>query len=156
MNLPALAADQLRRAGDRHRDAARAFEERRFPDALRYSQESLELALKAGLRALNVEAPKRHDVGVALDAVAEAVPAWFRREIPELKRLSSELAERRSLAMYGDERTGRPASELFDAPEVVRRFLEQVADALASIRRLLAPGAKPRGPRPARKNRRRK
>lgn len=149
MNLMALARDQLLRASDRFRDAQTAFSEDRLPDATRYSQEALELALKATLRSLSVEVPKRHDVAPELSRVAGELPAWFVRELPTLKRLSFDLAERRSLAMYGDERTGRPASELFDDPTEVARYLKQVGHAVGLARRLLRtpPRRRPGAPR---------
>jgi HEPN domain-containing protein len=143
MNLMALARDQLLRASDRLRDAQTAFSENRLADATRYSQEALELALKATLRSLSVEVPKRHDVAPELSRVASGLPRWFLQELPTLKRLSFDLSERRSLAMYGDERTGRPASELFDDPTEVDRYLKKVSHAIALARRLLR--APPRG-----------
>jgi HEPN domain-containing protein len=133
----ALARDQLLRASDRLRDARTASTEHRLADATRYCQESLELALRATLRSLSVEVPKRHDVAPELGRVAPALPPWFVRELPTLKQLSFELSEGRSLAMYGDERTGRPASELFDDPVEVDRYLKKVDHAVALARRLL-------------------
>ncbi len=137
MNLMALARDNLTRGSDRVRDARRAFSEGRLPDAMRFAPEGLELALKAALRSMAVEVPKRHDPAPALEAVERQLPEWFRSELPALRRLSFELAERRSLAMYGDERTGRPASELFEDASEVRRYLDQVDAAVALVHRLI-------------------
>jgi HEPN domain-containing protein len=134
-----LARDQIGRAEDRLRDARTAFTEHRLADATRYSQEALELALKAALRSLAVEVPKRHDVAPELSSVLDGLPKWFAREIPTIKQLSFELAQRRSLALYGDERTGRPANELFDDPLEVERYLGQVDRVVKLTRRLIGP-----------------
>ncbi|MFZ1023448.1 MAG: HEPN domain-containing protein [Thermoplasmata archaeon] len=134
-----LARDQIGRAEDRLRDARTAFHERRLADATRYSQEALELALKAALRSVAVEVPKRHDVAPELSSVFGVLPKWFAREIPTIKQISFELAQRRSLAMYGDERTGRPANELFVDPLEVERYLMQVDRAVKLSRRLIGP-----------------
>ena len=142
MNLLALARDQARRAADRVRDARTAFGERRLADASRYAQEAVELALKAALRSLGVEVPKRHDVAPVLGDLADVLPSWLAKEVPGVKRLSADLADRRSLAMYGDERTGRPASELFDRPDEVNGHLEGAEHVVAVVRRLLSESEK--------------
>jgi HEPN domain-containing protein len=137
VNLLALARDQLARAEYRARDAGRALRERRLADATRYTQESVELGLKAALRALGVEVPKRHDVAPVFDELTEVLPAWFARELPAVRTLSFELSQERSLAMYGDERTGRPASDLFDRPDLITRRLRLAEHLLSLVRRLL-------------------
>lgn len=150
MNLMALARDQARRAADRARDARTAFGEGRLADATRYAQEAVELALKAALRSLAVEVPKRHDVAPVLEDLVDVLPSWMAAEVPAVKRLSADLTDRRSLAMYGDERTGRPASELFDRPEEVKPYLEGAEHVVALVRRLLAGSARA-GPRSSRR-----
>ncbi len=162
MNFERLSADQFQRGSDRLRDAERALQERRWPDALRFSQESVELILKALLRSMGVEVPKRHDVGPALRVVTADLPRAVRRELPWILELSVALAERRSLAMYGDEPTERPATEIFHEEEV-RRFLEQSRrlaelvgrEMLASRRRRRNPaaGGNRAGPPNRRRNR---
>ena len=124
MNLEELARDQLARGGDRWRDARRAFRDGRWPDTVRFSQEAVELALKGLLRALAVEVPKRHDVGPVLEQMREELPNDLRDELPEIVRLSAALADRRALAMYGEEATGRPARQLFADRQEAKGFLE--------------------------------
>lgn len=142
MNLQKLSRDQYARGQDRWRDAERAFQERRWPDTLRYSQEAVELVLKALLRALAVEAPKRHDVGPVLEQVGPDLPSILRRELPAIVELSAALADRRALAMYGDEVGGRTASEIFHSQAEAKEFLDRagrlvrlVGKALATTRR---------------------
>jgi HEPN domain-containing protein len=145
VNLLALARDQYVRAQYRARDARRAMREHRLADATRYTQESVELGLKAALRVFGVEVPKRHDVAPAFDDLAGVLPAWFRKELSSVRTLSFELAEERSLAMYGDEKTGRPASDLFDRPDIVARRLRLTGHVLTLVGRLLE-GVPPKGP----------
>lgn len=137
MNLVALARDQFARAQYRAQDAQRALRDRRLADATRYTQESVELALKAALRVFGVEVPKRHDVAPVFDDLADVLPAWFAKELPSVRTLSFELAEVRSLAMHGDEKTGRPASELFDRPDTVAGRLQLAMHLLSIVGRLL-------------------
>ena len=147
MNVARLAADQLERGTARLRDAERAFRERRWPDTLRFCQEATELVLKALLRAMAVEVPKRHDVGPALESVRSDLPAPVRRALPQILRLSSQLADRRALAMYGDEIGGRPATELFQSRDEARRYLEESRGVVALVRDQLRPSR----PRPSRR-----
>jgi HEPN domain-containing protein len=81
--------------------------------AIRLSQESLKLGLKAILRSVGVEYPKEHDVSDAIEENLEKFPAWFRSVTPKLEEGSTWLSERRGASMYGDEIAGKPASQLF-------------------------------------------
>ena len=135
MNLGRLAEDQLSRGESRLRDAGRAYREERWPDTLRFCQEAVELALKALLRSVAVEAPKRHDVGPVLETVASVLPSEIRRRLPEAVALSAALADRRALAMYGDEVTGESASDLFQSQSEARRFLSESRALVALVRR---------------------
>ena len=147
MNLGRLAEDQLGRGESRLRDAERAYREQRWPDALRFSQEAVELALKALLRAMAVEVPKRHDVGPALQMVAATLPSEIRRRLPGMIDLSSELADRRALAMYGDEVGGRTAGDLFRSRTEAQRYLTGSRELVALVARHLRVrrGSSPRG-----------
>lgn len=140
MNLERLAQDQLARSEARLRDADRAFHEERWADTIRGSQEAVELALKSLLRAVAVEVPKRHDVGPVLEAVASALPADIRRQLSQVVELSADLAARRALAMYGDEESGRPASDLFDSREEAHRYLTRSHHLVALVRRHVPAG----------------
>ncbi|MGI0053408.1 MAG: HEPN domain-containing protein [Thermoplasmata archaeon] len=144
MNLSKISRDQLARPAHRERDAATAFRESRLPDALRHGREALELGLKARLRALGIEVPKRHEVGPDLDEVTRVVPEWLGNDIPSIQKLSFEFAERRSLAMCGEERTGQSARDLFDDARDVEGYLRDVERALRRVRRFLSPSPPPR------------
>lgn len=104
--------------------------------AIRLSQESLELTLKAILRAVGIEYPKEHDVSDAITENLEKLPDWFRSYTGYLEEGSLWLSQRRGPSMYGDEIAGKPASELFTA-EDSRRAVEYADRALDLARRLV-------------------
>lgn len=129
----------MRRAGSRLIDAEAALERGDYPETVRYSQECVELSLKAVLRILGIDYPKVHDVGDILLASEDRLPDWFRRELEKVARISRYLAELRSPSMYGIEVEGRAPSDLFgreDAEralgdarfvhELAKRFLEEI------------------------------
>ena len=119
-----LARDYIRRARSRLIDAEYALRRGDYPEVVRYSQECVELSLKAALRFVGIEYPKVHDVGDVLIENAEKFPMWSSDLIQELARISSELALARGPSMYGDEVRGIPPSELFDeddAKEALRK-----------------------------------
>jgi HEPN domain-containing protein len=147
VNLQALAWELTERARSRLDDARRAVEDGRWADVLRFSQEAVELALKGLLRGIAVEVPKRHDVGPVLAEVAPQLPAAVRRELPELTELSAQLAERRSLAVYGDEAGGRTASEIFQSREEAESYLRRAGRAVRLARGSLRPSHGRRGRR---------
>lgn len=111
------------------------------PLAVRRSQEALELAVKALLRAMGIEYPRSHDVSDALLEHRDRLPEPLRSEAASLARLVSDLAAVRGPAFYGYEREGIPASRAFTrsyAERVfrkVRRYvgeIKQLIDALPS------------------------
>jgi len=109
-----MAKDYLRRAKSRLIDAKSALDRGDYPEVVRYSQECVELSLKACLRAVGVEYPKVHDVGDILKACSVRFPEWMRAHLEEISTISRDLAEKRSPSMYGIEAAGKPPSELFD------------------------------------------
>lgn len=113
MNLRVLAEDYLRRAQVRLNSAKNALESGDLPDVVRFSQEAVELSLKASLRAFGVEYPKEHDVGEVLRSVASRFPPWFRQEVDRLAEISGELASKRAAALYGLEVEGKAPGQLF-------------------------------------------
>lgn len=114
MRMDVLAKDYLERAKNRIIDATSALTRGAFPEVIRYSQECVELSLKAVLRVVGIEYPKVHDVGDILEANAERFPDWFRGYISKLRRISMELAQKRGPSLYGIERLGKPPSEIFN------------------------------------------
>ncbi len=118
-----LARDYLRRAEARLMAAETSLSRGDYPEAVRYSQECVEMSLKASLRAMGIEYPKVHEVGRVLLIEGYRFPAWFREHIEQLAEISRDLAEKRAPSMYGVEAAGKPAGELFnkeDAEEAVR------------------------------------
>lgn len=113
MRLSSLARDYLERAHNRVIDATSALSRGAYPEVVRYSQECVELSLKAALRSVAVEYPKVHDVGDVLELHKERFPKWFEERIPELRRISAELAQKRGPSLYGIERLGIPPSQIF-------------------------------------------
>jgi len=109
----ALARDYLERARNRIIDATSALARGAYPEVIRYSQECVELCLKAALRVVGVEYPKVHDVGDVLMLHADRFPEWLRSRLDELRRISAELAQARGPSLYGIEALGKPPSELF-------------------------------------------
>lgn len=58
MRLSSLARDYLERAQNRVIDATSALSRGAYPEVVRYSQECVELSLKAALRSVGVEYPR--------------------------------------------------------------------------------------------------
>jgi len=131
-----LAEHYLEEAGRRLRTAERAFREGAYAYTVRQSQECVELSLKAALRLVMVEYPKKHDVGGVLERESNRFPSWFRDMLPEMAKASSSLAEKRSLAVYGDEVAGRGPESLFNE-EDGRRALKSAETVYRMCRKLL-------------------
>ncbi|MDW8034669.1 MAG: HEPN domain-containing protein [Nitrososphaerota archaeon] len=114
MKLVKLAEDYFKRARIRVKSAELAYSEESYPDVVRYSQECVELSLKAALRAVGVEYPKEHDMSRILRAVKERFPEWFKREVEKLSEISRDLADKRAPSLYGVETLGKAPSDIFD------------------------------------------
>jgi len=136
MRLSELARDYLRRAEVRVKSASGATASKDYPDAVRFSQEAVELSLKAALRAFGVEYPKEHDVGGILRSVGERYPKWFREKIDVLMEVSADLASKRALAMYGLEAAGKSPSELF-GEEQAAKALDEAKMVVRLVEKLL-------------------
>ena len=127
-----MAFDLLLRAQSRLTDAERARDESRFPEAIRYSQECVELTLKSGLRLVGIEYPKSHDVGYVLIRYRERFPQWLSDNIDEMATVSHELFSLRGIAMYGDETTDTPAGDMFTEVDA-ERAVQQASKAFSLI-----------------------
>jgi HEPN domain-containing protein len=136
VNLRLGARSFLRRSAARLEAASRMLAQGEFPEVVRFSQEATEFALKAALRLVAIEYPKRHDPGEVLRETAAQFPPWFSKAIPEMARLSAELARNRELAIYGDERFGKTAEELFRDPVEAARWLARAKRVHRSCARL--------------------
>ncbi|MCS6784287.1 MAG: HEPN domain-containing protein [Candidatus Caldarchaeum sp.] len=113
--------------------ARRELNEGSIAYSIRSSQESVELALKAALRLLGIEYPKKHDVSPALMKFRDRFPAWF--PVDEMADVSRKLMEKREPAMYGDELSTTPADLLFSRPEAEEalRYAEQAHEAVKKL-----------------------
>ena len=98
-----LAADHVRRAGARLKAVDVLFEAESWADVVRESQEVVELALKALLRASRIEVPRVHDVSPLLVEHAARLPDAARQHLDELVSASRSLRRDRELAFYGSE-----------------------------------------------------
>jgi len=116
-----VAEAYLKQANARLRHAREALDDGLNAYALRLAQECVELSLKAALRVVGVEYPRKHDVSDILGEVEERFPSWFRRELPELKEASKKLTAMREVSMYGNE------LEMLSPDEVVDRKLAEKA-----------------------------
>jgi HEPN domain-containing protein len=98
-----LAQDHLLRAQARLRALDVLFEAESWADVVRESQEVVELALKALLRASLIEPPRVHDVSEVLRAHRSQLPGALSKEIDTLAQISRALRRDRELAFYGAE-----------------------------------------------------
>lgn len=117
-------------------EARAAFEAGRYHRSVRLSQESFELSVKASLRAVGIEYPKEHEVSDILAEHRGMFPDWFRDKLPKIRLASVWLAEKRGVAMYGDEISGVPASRLFTRKDA-ETAIEYAGEAADSSERLL-------------------
>jgi len=98
-----LAADDLRRAQARLRALDVLFEEQRWADVVRASQEIVELALKGLLRSCGVRAPRIHDVSEVLVNERARLPKPVQEKVERLAGVSRDLRRDRELAFDGAE-----------------------------------------------------
>lgn len=122
MRTDELALDYIGRAEITLEEARKAMGGEGHSLAIRRSQETVELSLKAALRYLAIEYPREHDVSDVLLAVkrTRSLPKWFEEKIESMTEVSRDLARKRGPAFYGDERTFTPASQLFTKEEGLR------------------------------------
>jgi len=106
-----IAASMLEQAAQRLTTIKTSTEIGGYAYAVRSAQECVEMSLKAALRTVAIEYPKRHDVSAVLLQVRARFPNWFSTE--EFAEVSRELVEKRAPAMYGDDLKMLPASQLF-------------------------------------------
>jgi hypothetical protein len=98
-----LARDYIERAGHRVAALDVLFDRGSWADVVRESQEAVELALKALLRASQIEVPRVHDVSPVLADQGDLLPETIRPHIDRLAEVSRSLRRDRELAFYGSE-----------------------------------------------------
>lgn len=102
-NAVALAVDYARRARLRVRAVEALITAGDFADAVRESQESVELAVKAVLKLKGLSYPRAHDVARLLRDPAIAGPLLTSEELARVEQISKTLRRDRELSFYGDE-----------------------------------------------------
>lgn len=138
MTSDRMAQSYLAQAAYRLGEVERAIGHAQYAIAVRRSQEAVEMALKAALRAAGVEPPHWHDVGEVLLANASRLHPTLQAVADGLARISADLRQDREAAFYGDESSGRAPDELYgeaDASQAHRDasfVVERVSQALAA------------------------
>ncbi|MFQ5521884.1 MAG: HEPN domain-containing protein [Candidatus Methylomirabilia bacterium] len=123
-----MARSSLRQARRILEEAERHHREGVWHLAVRRSQETVELALKAALRAAGVEVPHVHDVGIFVREHAEKLSGPLTKHLDRVVSISRRLREEREISFYGNEEVGTPPEQLYalhDAEEALRdaRFI---------------------------------
>lgn len=134
MKITQMAASMLQQAGIRLKAASMGIKWKGYAYAIRSSQECVELSLKAALRLVGVEYPKKHDVSRVLLLASKRFPKWFRVE--NYAKISRALAEMREPAMYGDELRSVPSTKLF-TKEYAAKALAEANEVHKACSRLL-------------------
>lgn len=102
-NAPALARDYLRRARMRVKAVEALVAAGDFADAVRESQETVELAIKALLKLKGLTYPRAHDVARLLRGAEISGSLLTAQEVGEVEMVSKALRRDRELSFYGDE-----------------------------------------------------
>ena len=108
-----MARSYLREARQILGEAERHLEEGVWHLVVRRSQETVELALKALLRASGIEVPRVHDVGIFLVDHADRLPPAVVPHLDRLVSTSRRLRQEREISFYGDDETGAPPDRLY-------------------------------------------
>ena len=104
MRNRSLASDYVRRASARLLSVDVLYDAESWADVVRESQEIVELALKALLRAAGIYPPRVHDVAGVIEAERTRLPAALSSDDAELLATASrDLRRDRELAFYGAE-----------------------------------------------------
>lgn len=103
----------MRQARVRLKTAKDVKKDRMHSFSIRQSQECVELALKAALIYVGIEAPKWHDVGPVIKLNSNRYPEFFQKEVSRLVHISRKLRREREPSMYGDEVLGLSSDELY-------------------------------------------
>jgi uncharacterized protein len=98
-----LVEDYLVRAGDRLLAVELFISKESWANAVRESQEIVELSLKAYLRHCRVEVPRVHDVSSALLDNSDRLSGEVLKKLDEIVNISKTLRRDRELAFYGTE-----------------------------------------------------
>lgn len=103
MRNRSLSTDYVRRAEVRLRAIDVLYEAGSWADVVRESQEVVELALKALLRAAGIDPHRIHDVANVVEAERSRLPAALAVDINRLAAVTRTLRRDRELAFHGAE-----------------------------------------------------
>jgi HEPN domain-containing protein len=103
MRNQSLAADYVLRAGKRLQAVETLLQLEAWADAVRESQEIVELALKGLLRHGRIEPPRLHDVSEVLRENSSLYSPALKSKLEQLVEISRRLRRDRELAFYGSE-----------------------------------------------------
>ena len=98
-----LVKDYLIRSHNRLAALDALFEKKSWPDVIRESQETVELALKALLKSCFIEIPMIHDVSQILKSEKNKLPSAIQKDLKKLMNISKNLRRDRELSFYGSE-----------------------------------------------------
>ncbi|MEM2136031.1 MAG: HEPN domain-containing protein [Candidatus Jordarchaeaceae archaeon] len=115
MNTEEISKAYFRDSEYTLREAKNALKKGFHHRAVRRAQESVELALKATLRLLGLDYPRRHEVGEFFESALQNLnpPQEILNALPEIKRVSLNLVLKRGPAFYGDEAALKPPEQLY-------------------------------------------
>lgn len=115
MTSAEMARSYLRQARRIFAEAERHHRDHGWHLAVRRCQETVELALKAVLRASGIEVPHVHDVGIFLVEHVERFPETLTKHLDRVVSISRRLREEREISFYGDDELGAPPERLYTA-----------------------------------------
>lgn len=116
--------------------AGRVFELGDYHLTVRWSQECIELSVKAVLRIYGIEFPKTRDVSTTLTSLELPFPQWFKERLERIASTMKAITPKRGPALYGDEEKMIPPSELFGKEET-EDFLKGAEFVFNSCQRLI-------------------
>jgi len=132
LNNKSLANDYLNEASFRVETAENVINKKAYAYCVRQCQEAVEMALKAALRIVGLDYPKWHDISNVLIKEKVKFPEIFQNNIPKLASISTLLMKFRELAMYGDEKSNKTPSSLFNK-EVAMKALSDAKFCLEKV-----------------------
>jgi len=127
MKLLEVSKALLRQAKARLDDGRGALQDENFPYCVRLSAECVELSLKAILKLVRIEYPKKHDVSDILLLAINRFPDWFRDHAPRIAESNKILTKKREPALYGGEEAFLTPEEVIskeDATDAIKRAEE--------------------------------
>lgn len=127
MKLLEVSKALLRQAEARLKDGREALQDENFPYCVRLSAECVELSLKAILKLVGIEYPKKHDVSDVLLLAINRFPDWFSDHAPRIAESNKILTKKREPALYGGEEAFLTPEDVIskeDATDAIKRAEE--------------------------------